>query len=380
MDVLIDVTPIIRSSSTSEPTGVGRWVSGAIMALSEQAPSWRLHLLDWTSSLDPTFLSNANVVIHQAPISRVARRLRGFRTPRELVEQTGSIDVVLGTTFVPWKFPGAVNVPVVYDLAYIHAASTVRTGQMLFLRTVMGGELDRAAAVVTISESVKREIVERYGKRPEDIFVAHPGISGDGRTPEASNIPIPALPSRFLLFVGTLEPRKNIVALLGAISALDAAGKDIPTLVIVGGEGWKSNRSKALLQSFRQQHPTEVLGYVPAGLLPLLYSRATMLVFPSIYEGFGMPPLEAMSYGCPVVASDIPTSREVLGEAGFLVALHDEAALGAAILEVLNNQTVRDRMVSMGRRRATTFTWSRCADAVIAAVEYATGNATRHRR
>ena len=369
MKILIDVSPLRGISPELGATGVGRWIEGAVGALGDLAPEWELHLLDTAPdpSSDHQLLKGPNHVHHSVSVPGPVRRLRGWSTSPRLARALPRIDAVLGTTFVPWRLPGARSIPVIYDLSYIHAAKTGRLGQMVFLRAAMRSVVKRASAIVTISEAVKHEIVDQYGVSDQDVFVAYPGITGE---PPGSVDDDLDLPSAYLLFVGTIEPRKNLSLLLETIAALRADGIALPPLVVAGGRGWRSSRDETLLRRSEKEHGTRVLGYVTRSSLPSLYRGAAMLVFPSLYEGFGMPPLEAMFYGCPVVASHRPSIAEVVGDAGMLVSPDDRSALGDAIVQTLTDPGRRADMIERGYRRARFFTWERCGETLMAAIEH----------
>ena len=369
MKILVDVSPLRGISPELGATGVGRWIEGAVGALGSLAPEWELHLLD--TAPDPAsgdrLSMSPNHIHHNVSVAGPVRRLRAWWTPPRLARALPRIDAVLGTTFVPWRLPGARSIPVIYDLSYIHAAKTGRLGQMVFLRAAMRSVVKRASAVVTISEAVKREIVDHYGVPERDVFVAYPGIAGEPPAPADGGLD---LPSEYLLFVGTIEPRKNLALLLETIATLRSDGIALPPLVVAGGRGWRSTRDETLLRRSEAEHGTRVLGYVPRSSLPSLYRGAAMLVFPSLYEGFGMPPLEAMFYECPVVASHRPSIAEVVGDAGMLVSPDDRSALGDAIVQTLTDGGRRADMIERGRQRARFFTWERCGEALMAAIEH----------
>lgn len=368
MRVLIDVSPLRGISPELGPTGVGRWIEGAIGALSTVAPEWELHLLDTEPTVtDDGLPPRPNHVHHNVSVPAAVRRARGWWTSPQLAGELARMDAVLGTTFVPWRLPNARSIPVIYDLSYVHAADTGRVGQMLFLRASMRSVLKRASAVVTISEAVKREIVAHYGVSEQDVFVASPGIAAQPSAVAPDDLDLPA---EYLLFVGTIEPRKNLALLLETIANLGSDGVALPPLVVAGGRGWRSSRDETILARSERDHGTRVLGYVPRSSLPSLYRGASMLVFPSLYEGFGLPPLEAMFYGCPVVASDRPAIAEVVGDAGTLVSPDDRSALGRAIVRILADRTLRADLIERGYHRAAFFTWERCGDALVAAVEH----------
>jgi alpha-1,3-rhamnosyl/mannosyltransferase len=285
----------------------------------------------------------------------------------------GPADVVLGTNYIPMPALRAAEIPVVYDLSFIHHSETVSRRHLYFLRGVLPRVLRRAPRVITISAAIKTEIAAHYGLETELIHVVTPGCDLDRFNAD----PMPAetiadLPDRYLLFVGTLEPRKNLRGLLEAYAILRNELPDAPPLVLAGGVGW---RVRDLLDDLRAVAPGQVisLGYVPDRLIPALYARATALVFPSFYEGFGLPALEAMASGCPVIGGDRSAIPEVLGDCGLLVDPYDSASIAAAMKRILEDASLRAQLSQRGRNRARSFTWERTGRELRDVLALATG-------
>jgi glycosyltransferase involved in cell wall biosynthesis len=171
------------------------------------------------------------------------------------------------------------------------------------------------------------------------------------------------LPERFILFVGTLEPRKNVARLIEAFSRLP---KNRPPLMLVGGRGWFYDEVFRQIQVLDLSDQVRHLGYVPAEELPLWYNAASLFVYPSLYEGFGLPPLEAMACGTPVVASNGSSVPEVVGPAGLLVEPTDTEAMAAAMERALSDQDLRLRMRAAGLVQASGFSWRQTALGTVA--------------
>jgi alpha-1,3-rhamnosyl/mannosyltransferase len=180
----------------------------------------------------------------------------------------------------------------------------------------------------------------------------------------------------YSLFVGTVEPRKNLSALLDAYEGLPALQRSTYPLVIAGGRGWLSNDIHARMSKAASAGWLHYLSYVPQERLPALYSGARLFVYPSLYEGFGLPLLEAMASGVPVVCSNIPSLHEVAGDAARLVDPFDVAGLQAAISRGLEDEDWRDTAVQQGIQRAAGFTWQRCARQTVEVYQAVTGTKT----
>ncbi len=233
-------------------------------------------------------------------------------------------------------------------------------------------------AVITISENSCREIV-RYGKvSPEKIHVARPGVA-----PELRRISEAAvlrrvreryrLPERFVLYLGTLEPGKNLPRLVRAYTQLRRHYTELPHhLVLAGAHGWGVSEIEKEIQRSSAAAGMHLIGFVDERDLPALYSLADLFVYPSLYEGFGMPPLEAMACGTPVIVSNVSALPEVVGSqwagpiqsAGVLVPPTDTAALTNAMARVLTDDDVRARLRAGGLERAKLFRWDDSARVV----------------
>lgn len=224
----------------------------------------------------------------------------------------------------------------------------------------------RAARVITVSEHTKRDIVTRYGVPEEKIHVTYEAAAAvfqPVRDPErlATVRRRYGIPSQYVLAVGNLEPRKNLGTLLRAFRALRADGRIPHRLVLVGKAGWQTSRLLAELQGESLANDVIWTGYVPLEDLPALYSAAALFVYPSLYEGFGLPPLEAMACGTPVVGSNAAALPEVLGDGALLVSPYDVDGMATAIRSVLLDPGLARGLAERGRDRALTFSWERTA-------------------
>ena len=174
----------------------------------------------------------------------------------------------------------------------------------------------------------------------------------------------------FILFVGVLQPRKNIPTLIKAYYKLKKEGiKD--KLVITGGKGWQYKEIFETVERLNLQKEVIFTGHIPDDDLPKLYNAADLFAFPSLYEGFGIPPLEAMACGIPVITSNTGSLPEVVGDAGIMVDPYDIDGLAKAMYEVLNNEGLKEEMVKKGLERAKMFSWKKCAKEVLDVYEEA---------
>jgi glycosyltransferase involved in cell wall biosynthesis len=222
-----------------------------------------------------------------------------------------------------------------------------------------------ATRIVTHSESVRHEVVEHLRVSPEKVTAVPaaarsvfrpvpPAVSSETRKRLG-------VEDEFLLFVGTIEPRKNLPALISAYSEVMRATRLNPQLVIVGKEGWMTDELFIRLRESGVVDRVRFTGYLPDADLRALYSSCRIFVYPSRYEGFGLPPLEAMACGAPVIASRIPSITEVVEGAACLVEAGSVDALAHGIAELLTNEGERQRLSSAGMIRAADFSWEKTA-------------------
>jgi glycosyltransferase involved in cell wall biosynthesis len=165
----------------------------------------------------------------------------------------------------------------------------------------------------------------------------------------------------YLLYVGTIEPRKNLLTLIHAYDELLRETTRCPQLVLCGGRGWLYDEVFKLVEDLKLQDQIRFTGYVDDADLPALYSAAEAFIYPSFYEGFGLPPLEAMACGAPVITSDVSSLPEVVGKAGLTHAPKDTRALTEAMAKLLEDETAREHFRREGLKQAAKFSWERAA-------------------
>jgi glycosyltransferase involved in cell wall biosynthesis len=225
--------------------------------------------------------------------------------------------------------------------------------------------LKRADAVIAVSQSTKDDAVRMLGLAPDKISVIHSGIAGP-----FFDVPAKALGSvreryrldrPFVLFVGTIEPRKNLDTLLDAYSQLALSLRGEFELVVAGPTGWARPETIARLGSLKESGAARYLGYVPETDIAPLTAAATVFAYPSLYEGFGFPVAQAMAAGVPVVTSRISSLPEVAADAALLIDPRSTAELRDALARLLLSPDLRTQLAERGRTRARAFTWENCA-------------------
>ncbi|MFC3690393.1 glycosyltransferase family 4 protein [Aquipuribacter hungaricus] len=356
MRLAVDATPLL-----GRPSGIGRYTRSLLeaLALLPGAPEPVLTLFSLRAQVpDPPDRTSP------APRRLPARLLHPAwsRTPWPPVEWlTGPVDVFHATNFVLPPTRRAAGVVTVHDLSFVHHATTVDSAVTAYRRLVPRS-LERADAVVTVTHAMKAEICAEYGVAPDSVTVAHLGVDPGwalASPPPAAGTPggtrPEGLPERYVLFTGNLEPRKNLATLVRAHARARAQQPDVPPLVLVGPPGWGDVWGDAAPPG-----PPDVvqLGYLPEPVLRSVVAGASALVMPSVYEGFGLPVLEAMACRTPVLASDVAALAEVAGGHARLVPPMDEDAWAQALVDLPDPSPER---LDAAREHALSFTWEATA-------------------
>lgn len=353
------------------PTGIGRYTSSLIRSLDTVLPpEWRVYILGDGSKRDlrpPAIPARMTVVRGDS-----ARRLLWANLHAPLLVRRCRLALyhAVDNLSLPlfWPKSGVRYVVTVHDLIPLLWPDTVTWKHRAYFRLAIRRVTRLADAVIVDAAAVKTLVVERLGVDERRVHVVPIGVDAElfRRPPpgvgEAMRGRFGLADRPFVLFVGTVEPRKNVPTLLQAFERLQRSGRvsDGLRLVVAGPRGW---RGDAALRTAERLGLRDVVftGPVSDAELVGLYSEASLFVFPSLYEGFGLPALEAMACAVPVVASDIPVLREVLGDAARFAPPTDAEALAAAMERVLTDEGERAMLVARGRRRVARFTWDETA-------------------
>ena len=276
------------------------------------------------------------------------------------------VDVLLAQYLVPRRIDRP-SVAVVHDVSFLTHPEWFSPAERRWMHRMIPASMRRATRVVTVSEFSRREIIEHCGIEPTKVVVAHNGVDPRFSAADADagrNV------TPYILAVGDISTRKNLTTLVRAYALLVGRkpGLDLD-LVIVGQDRYGAGMVHAAAAVL----PTRIrfLGYVPDGRLVELVAAATALAYPSRYEGFGLPVIEAMAAGTPALAADIPVMREIAGDAAVLVPPGDVPAWADAIDRVTSDGDVRRMLTDAGRKRASRFTWSASADRIAQVLEEA---------
>lgn len=273
-------------------------------------------------------------------------------------------------SFLPYRFDGP-TIITAHDLSWIRYPETHPAERVELMNRLFPRALKRAAHVLTDAEFVRRELIDDFAIPPARVTAVPLGPRSVFHPRDESEC-ASVLASRnlgyrgYVLCVGTLEPRKNLQLALRAFAQLPAADRRHRPLVLVGMKGWLTSGLDSLLEPLVASGDVRLLGFASDQELAILYSGAHALVYPSLYEGFGLPPLEAMASGTPVIVSDRSTLPEVVGEAGVQVDADDVPALREALMRLTQDSRWWQSRANAGLERASQFSWRRCAQETLA--------------
>lgn len=278
----------------------------------------------------------------------------------------GQVDLVHCNTFSVPRLRNAKLVSTIYDLTVITHPECHQKGNIDRCVKGIKDSLERADHIIAISEHTKKDIMKHFNAPDSLITVTHLAAGPEyhevtDRAALASARAKYKLPADYILFVGSLEPRKNVKGLLKAYAAVPQKLRKAFPLVIAGGRGWLNSDIPGIVEALGIKEGVRFAGYLDATDISAVYSGASVFAYPSLYEGFGLPILEAMSCGSPVVTSKTSSMPEVAGDAAVLVDPMDADELAFALQKVLEDEGLRAGMRKKGLARAASFSWDRCA-------------------
>jgi glycosyltransferase involved in cell wall biosynthesis len=358
-------------------TGIGQYafeIANRLAADPEHEAQFFYALLGWSPQVRAAAVPAAGAVLPRArrylpQAYRISRWLQGRSFARGL--QQHRFDLYHDPNYLPFPFDGPV-VTTVHDLSWIRFPQAHPPERVRAMNRYFEPALRRSTLVLTDSEFVKREIVEVFGIDPARIVPIPLGVSA-AFGPRAPSETEPVLRAHglrhggYLLAVATLEPRKNLVAALRAYAALPDSLQNSVPLVLAGLKGWGTGPLEQVMAPLVASGRVRLTGYLSRPELALLTAGAAALVYPSIYEGFGLPPLEAMACGVPTIVSNVASLPEVVGDTGLLIDPHDDLGIRDAMRELIDEPQRRAELAARALARSTQFSWEKCYAATVAA-------------
>lgn len=294
--------------------------------------------------------------------------------PIHLITTSRKPDVFLTLTHYGPRFSKIPTIVSVMDLSYLHYPQTFKKNDLYQLTKWTEYSVKKAKKVITISNSSKNDIIKYYKVRPEKVKVVHLGLKNlSMNAPSEKDLKEFGVNQKFILFVGTLQPRKNISRLIEAFSRLPKEISSDHQLVIIGKKGWLYEDILSAPEKYNVKDKVVFLDYISDEDLPNFYRKAEVFVLPSLYEGFGLPVLEAMRYGCPVITSNVSSLPEAGGDAAQYFEPEDVDDIKKSIEKVLTDRSLREKMIERGREHYKKFTWEKAAKEVLSAIEEVAG-------
>lgn len=275
------------------------------------------------------------------------------------------VDILL-VQFTAPPFAPCQIVTAIHDISYEHLPETFNRRSVAQMRLTIRHTARRAAHIITPSEYSRQDVIDTYkipAEKVTSIPLAAPSFlkNVDDEKEVARVRKRFGLPREFILGVGSIQPRKNLGRLIEAYARLNSAGGDLPPLVLVGKRAWRAGDIFHTVQKWNIKEKVIFTGFVPDEDLASLYSAAMLFVYPSFFEGFGLPPLEAMQCGTPVIAGNRTSIPEVVGDAGLLIDPFDTDALSDAMQKLVSDGDLRRSLAGKGLERAKLFSWNRTA-------------------
>jgi glycosyltransferase involved in cell wall biosynthesis len=358
------------TAAAHQGAGIGRYTRALVRALTrlDRANEYRLFVAGG-GGLHAQAEWPANVQLRTIPLSQrnFTRIWHRLRIPLPVEVFTGPLDLFYSPDFVLPPLLSGRTLLTVHDLSFVRYPQTADPRLYRYLNVTVPRSMRRADHILADSRNTARDLTDLWDVPPGKVSVLYPGVEPRFHPltdmAELSRVRNQyGLPPHFILSVSTLQPRKNYERLIRAFSKLQATAEGHPVrLVVAGGKGWLYDSIFDSVRDLGLEERVLFPGFVHDGDLPALYTLADLFAFPSLYEGFGLPALEAMSCGTPVVCSDASSLPEVVGDAGLLVDPVDEEGWVEAMGRALGDEQLRRGLVARGLARARRFTWEEAA-------------------
>ena len=380
MNIAIDGRPLFNQLS-----GIGRYTGELVSALYAERCGHNIYFYAYRGSKLFTHISHD---MDEAKLKEVLGRSVGFHVTfpfRKIswftaplvanLRKRPRIDAFLWTNYLGEFSRDYKSLITIHDMAHHYYPHYVCPGQDVNLPRYLKSYASRADLILCISENTRKDVINILGVPEEKVWVTYMGVSKVFCFNRDENLLNDfrkryGLPERFILFVGTIEPRKNLVKLVEACNLLYKRDKIKEPLVIVGGKGWKNKQLYELIRKLKIEDRIISPGYVSDSELSMFYNAATVFAYPSLYEGFGIPVVEAMACGVPVVTSNVSSLPEVAGDAAILVNPEDPEEIASGIYKIMTDEGLYKNLQESGFKQASKFTWESCAKKTLEAISY----------
>jgi glycosyltransferase involved in cell wall biosynthesis len=361
-----------------QPVGAGRYILEMAQALSRLDAEMELVIIAQTAGAQRLNLggSTRTKLLVQPDRSPIQRLLwEQVSLPGLLINE--GVDLLHSPHYtlpVRLKAPSVVTI---HDLSFFRYPHLHLSSKRLLFQNFISISSRRGAAIITVSESTRQELLQITRISPRKVHTIHEGVTPDFHPIRDAQLIQTVrkryhLPETFMLFVGLIEPRKNLVDLLSAIHIASKQDNDF-YFVIVGRTGWQVNQVFKTVEQLGLKSRVIFTGYIPQEDLPVLYNMSRFFIYPSQYEGFGLPILEAMACGTPVITTQVSSMPEITGEAAMLIPLGDVETLALSIKRLWHDADLRQMMSKQGLQRAAGFSWNRAAQQTLDVYRYVLG-------
>lgn len=369
MRITLDISPYLHKHA-----GLGRYAGELLQAMRRLAPEHEyLGLYHGTRGLKPDG-ALADLETFRVPMGAKPWRmsvLLAYYARRNMDQSLPPSDIFHGTDHLLPPLKNSRTVFTIHDIIFRFLPQYHLPLNRWFLDLMLPKFMQRANVVIAVSENTRRDVARLMQVPADKVVVIYEGVNDQFRP-----INDPArwelvrrkynLPARYILFFSTIEPRKNLVTLLEAYAQLRKQMADAPPLVVMGRKGWLYEDTLKRITELGLAQDVVLTDWVESEDVPVVLSLTEVFVFPSLYEGFGLTPLEAMACGAPVISSNASSLPEVIGDAGILLDPHDVGGFANAMLQVLSDDARRRELRARGLQQAAKFTWERAARETLA--------------
>jgi glycosyltransferase involved in cell wall biosynthesis len=340
--------------------GIHRYIGGLLDHL--PAADSRFTYTAFTGPSAPILDAALHAERTSLPTTKPLGRIAWEQFVQPIAARQSRLDLFHVTAYVSPIVATVPTVVTVHDLSFLRSPDSFRFANRTYLSLFTGLSCQRARRVIAVSEYTKKDVMKVYGLPADKIDVVYSGLDPEiVRPPESELIAFRkrhGLPDKFILYLGTIEPRKNLSTLIRAYAKVRPAGVK---LVCAGGRGWMYEDVFQTVEELRLSREVIFPGFLPGDDLPFWYSAAQVFVYPSTYEGFGLPVIEAMACGVPTITTNSSSLPEAAGDAAILVPPDDSSALAEALARLLADDSLQVELAERGLRQAARFTWEDAA-------------------